>query len=571
MAVGREVEGLVDEVVTADHRLDAAGVVVDDDDRSGRLDAGQRVEGGALGGFLHVEVERRAHVEPAAERAAGAVLVDELLAQPLGEVRRERIGRGALDVGGRRQRDLGSIDVLRLVDVALLQHLLKDEVASGQRVLRVRAGREGGGRGDDPGEHRRLVRQQLGGAGVSAFGQALGVVLAEVGARGGLDPVGALAEVDGVQVLGQDLVLVPLALEVVGEGRLAQLLEHGPRVLRLERVLYELLRDGRGALDRAAGKDVLDHRSADPPEVHSLVLVEALVLDRDHGLLHVGVDVLGLDQDPAGVREQGAHLAALGVEDLGVLRLRVLLLALELGQVAGDGHHHPEDRRNHPQRRETDQDDRQAQLLDPAGLGLARAARADPLRQDGGAAGRARAVPVAVPVGAAPGTRRARHGKRIGDAVGELSDLVAASPQALAAVVEQASKPVEDGCAALRGAALLRLALEQGLEVSVVRAVVDSSVARGLLRVAAGGAPAGASRQLAPLSGGGGTGWAVVGRRDRVEPVAAEVVVAHAQPVLIAVGDGGLVARLYARGPAKAAKGCGSSAGASKPGSWSSP
>ena len=315
---------------------------------------------------------------------------------------RERVGRGALDVGGRGQRDLGAVGVLRLVDVALLEHLLKDEVAARERVLRVRAGREGRRRGDDPGEHRRLVRQQLGGAGVGALGQALRVVLAEVGARGGLDPVGALAEVDGVQVLGQDLVLVPLALEVVGERRLAQLLEHGPRVLRLERVLDELLGDGRGALDRAAGKQVLDHRAADPPEVHALVLVEALVLDRDHGLLHVGVDVLGLDQDPAGVGEQGAHLAALGVEDLGVLRLRVLLLALELGQVAGDGHHHPEDRRDHPQRREADEDDREAQLLDAAGLGLARAARADALRKGGGAARRARAVAV-------PRSRRARH------------------------------------------------------------------------------------------------------------------------------------------------------------------
>ena len=62
-------------------------------------------------------------------------------------------------------------------------------------------------------EHRRAVRL------------AAGVVPAEVDARRRLDPVGALAEVDGVQVLGEDLVLRPLALELVGERRLAQLLE----------------------------------------------------------------------------------------------------------------------------------------------------------------------------------------------------------------------------------------------------------------------------------------------------------------------------------------------------------
>jgi hypothetical protein len=49
-----------------------------------------------------------------------------------------------------------------------------------------------------------------------------------------LDPVGALAEVDGVQVLGEDLVLVPLALEVVGEGGLAEFLEDRSAALRFE-------------------------------------------------------------------------------------------------------------------------------------------------------------------------------------------------------------------------------------------------------------------------------------------------------------------------------------------------
>ena len=62
------------------------------------------------------------------------------------------------------------------------------------------------------------------GAGIGALDQAVRVCGAEVGAGGGLDPVGALAEVDGVQVLGEDLVLVPLLLELVGKGGLAELL-----------------------------------------------------------------------------------------------------------------------------------------------------------------------------------------------------------------------------------------------------------------------------------------------------------------------------------------------------------
>ena len=76
------------------------------------------------------------------------------------------------------------------------------------------------------------------------------MVPAEVGLGRRLDPVGALAEVDLVEVLGEDLVLRPLALELVGERGLAELLEHGAAALRAQRVLDELLGDRRGALGR---------------------------------------------------------------------------------------------------------------------------------------------------------------------------------------------------------------------------------------------------------------------------------------------------------------------------------
>ena len=83
---------------------------------------------------------------------------------------------------------------------------------------------------------------------------AAGVVVAEVGLGGLLDPVGAVAEVDLVQVLGEDLVLVPVALELVGERGLAELLEDGPALLRAKRVLDELLGDrGRTLAARPCG------------------------------------------------------------------------------------------------------------------------------------------------------------------------------------------------------------------------------------------------------------------------------------------------------------------------------
>src|SRR6476646_3741354 len=75
----------------------------------------------------------------------------------------------------------------------------------------------------------------------SAAAAAAVVLDAEVRARGRLDPVRAVAEVDRVQVLGEDLLLRPLAREVEGQRGLACLLEDRALVLRGEGRLHELL------------------------------------------------------------------------------------------------------------------------------------------------------------------------------------------------------------------------------------------------------------------------------------------------------------------------------------------
>ena len=62
-------------------------------------------------------------------------------------------------------------------------------------------------------------------------------------------------------------------------------------LLGLEGVLDELLGDRRGALRGAVAEDVLDQGAADALEVDAAVLVEARVLDRDHGVLDVGGDL----------------------------------------------------------------------------------------------------------------------------------------------------------------------------------------------------------------------------------------------------------------------------------------
>ena len=203
---------------------------------------------------------------PPPKTTPGAVAVHELLGQPGREVGLARSptsgGSMSVLVG---QRLAMRLLVLRPRDHPLLEHAREHEVAPALRACRgfstgsysdgeaiipassaASAGRStsrapprsSGARRPWPSVPSRLVRL---------------VAVAEVGARGGLHAVGAVAEVDGVQVLGEDLLLRPLALEVVGERGLAQLLEDRAVALGRERVLHELLGDRRAALGGAAG------------------------------------------------------------------------------------------------------------------------------------------------------------------------------------------------------------------------------------------------------------------------------------------------------------------------------
>jgi hypothetical protein len=108
------------------------------------------------------------------------------------------------------------------------------------------------------------------------------------------------------------------------------------------------------------------------------MLVEALVLDRDHGLLHDRRDLVRGEQDAALVVGQGRDLVAVDVVDDGVPRLLVLLARLQRRKILCDGHHDPEDPGDEGQRGEAEQDEGEAQLAQPrlaATVGLRRAGR----------------------------------------------------------------------------------------------------------------------------------------------------------------------------------------------------
>ncbi len=348
LALGGEVERQLVVVVAADHRAHGAGAVLDRHERGARA-FGVRQPGvdRLLRGVLDLAVDRGADLQAAVEREAGALLaaaeaVDHLLLDPRREVGVLGVLDRRLEVAAVRQR-LGERGVVaRAREEALLEHPQQHEIAAllaalrvGDRVVRARGG-------DHAGQQRRLVRLELGGAVAALDLVAAGMVGLEVRARGGLDAVGAVAEVDRVQVVAEDPLLRPLARQVVGHRRLAQLLEDRAVVLGGERVLDELLRDRRAALDGLLRAHVLPQRAADAAHVDALVRVEAAVLDRDDRVLHHGRDLLLAEEDALLVAGQDADAAAAAVED----HRRAVGRLLERRQVGRDGHHHPEDGRD---------------------------------------------------------------------------------------------------------------------------------------------------------------------------------------------------------------------------------
>src|SRR5690606_31230617 len=105
--------------------------------------------------------------------------------------------------------------------------------------------------------------------------------------RRSLHTVGAVAQVDVVQVQLQDLVLRELPLDLPGYTSLHDLPADAPLGVRepfREEVSGELLRDGAAAFRHATRAYVTHHRPEQPTEIHPAVVVEAAVLDGDEGV-----------------------------------------------------------------------------------------------------------------------------------------------------------------------------------------------------------------------------------------------------------------------------------------------
>ena len=228
-----------------------------------------------LGGVHRLLGERRGDPQAAAvDLVLGeqrvAVLVLEL--QQLGLDHRQDVALlPAVGALGLLRVELGQPlgRLLRLVgsDLVGLGHAVEDVgVALAQRDLGVLAvGRVEVVRVvDDARQRRALLERELGGR------------LVEVGDGGGLDPVGAAPEVDGVEVALEDLLLAHLPTQLEGEDRLLELAGVGALLGEVED-LDVLLGDRRRTLSGVARR-VVEHRADDALVVDPAVAPEGAVL-----------------------------------------------------------------------------------------------------------------------------------------------------------------------------------------------------------------------------------------------------------------------------------------------------
>ena len=266
------------EVRSADHREQVAGVGIHRDQR--RLQPfhaklPQAVAHGGFRGVLQLGHERRVHLPVG--RVVAAVEVAELLAEEFLRVAllrvRDRRLRTDVDLLGARHL------FLRRRDLLFLAHAPEDDEAASARRVEVRPRRVGRRRADDAGDHRGFAERQL------------RCRLAEQLLRHRLDAVDAAAQVHAIEVELEDLFLGQEDLEHHGQRRFLRLAGERARVGEVERA-RELLRDGAAALFAGARSQVEDGGAGDGDGIDAGVVVEAVILDGDDGVLEVGGDLL---------------------------------------------------------------------------------------------------------------------------------------------------------------------------------------------------------------------------------------------------------------------------------------
>ena len=158
-------------------------------------------------------------------------------------------------------------------------------------------------------------------------------LLAEIAAGRELDPPGAAAEINRIEVELEDLRFAQRVLDPRCHDHLADLAVIG-EVLADQEVLHDLLGDGRAALRAPGLRKVADEGADQPALVDPSVAIEALVLGREERLLDVFRNVAERDPlPPLVLLEHLREAFALAVEhDAGARQLEALELVV-IGQV----------------------------------------------------------------------------------------------------------------------------------------------------------------------------------------------------------------------------------------------
>ena len=185
---------------------------------------------------------------------------------------------------GEVQRLIDRGDIGVVVDIALIVHLAEYRFLTFlivllivERVIVSRLIRDA--------DYRRALGQRQ-----------IPHVLAEIFLRGRLHAVAALAEVNGVEVPGDYLLLIVIFLKLQRAEYLRELTLHGDFIVACE-VLDKLLGYGRAAEVVLHGSEHLDERAGGTVPVNALMLVKALVLYRDKSMLHVLRYLVVIDPD----------------------------------------------------------------------------------------------------------------------------------------------------------------------------------------------------------------------------------------------------------------------------------
>ena len=174
--------------------------------------------------------------------------------------------------------------MLFLGDDAVREHAVEHHIAALRAVLGIVLGIVVRRRLRDAHKCRRLRKRKV--------DRALG----EVVLRCGLDAVASRPVVDRVQVHEQDFFFGIRLLHLDGELGFPHLASKRDvvRLVREERVAYELLRDGGGALE-AAAVQVVHERAPDAVVIYTFMLVEPGVLRRDRAFQHIVAHLVLLD------------------------------------------------------------------------------------------------------------------------------------------------------------------------------------------------------------------------------------------------------------------------------------